>query len=528
MGAEPVRWEAPGPGRWESALEEMPTPMCRLLCELLPCTAHGWSIGSRRYGLLPNDARVGSVNGWFFFTRGEPGPVDLEELERTAAETLATKRWRGDLRRWREEVRPSVVATSRELVRVDLGRLTDGELAQHVQQAIDHFTVAAPLQLASNERPAAVGALLLAARAWGVDPRALLEALAGSAPATSSAELVLDRIAAALRAAGRTDPPDLDSIRDVGGDAAAALDELLTDYGWRVFDIDLLGPTLAERPEAVLAAVRAALAGWGPRSRPDQRALAALRAAVPERHHGELDELAVDARAAYGVNDEGTVVLVSMPLGLVRRALLEVGRRLHDRGRVHAAADVFEAESGELAELLGGAGPSADELSDRTRFRAEMALVVPPRTLGDAPPPAPPVELPQHARRLAEIFAAFNRAATAPASDPRRARVSVGSEVVRGRAVVAVEPIDAVLRLAAGDVLVVVTTTAAYNTIFPMAAAVAVQEGHVMSHAAVLARELGLPAVIGVPDLLTRVADGDIVEVDPGAGTIRVVEPRAG
>ena len=47
-----------------------------------------------------------------------------------------------------------------------------------------------------------------------------------------------------------------------------------------------------------------------------------------------------------------------------------------------------------------------------------------------------------------------------------------------------------------------------------------------MSHPAVLARELGLTAVIGVPDLLTRVADGDLVEVDPVAGTIRVIEAR--
>ena len=43
-----------------------------------------------------------------------------------------------------------------------------------------------------------------------------------------------------------------------------------------------------------------------------------------------------------------------------------------------------------------------------------------------------------------------------------------------------------------------------------------------MSHAAVLARELGLTAVIGVPDLLDRVHDGDQVEVDPIAGTITV------
>ena len=60
---------------------------------------------------------------------------------------------------------------------------------------------------------------------------------------------------------------------------------------------------------------------------------------------------------------------------------------------------------------------------------------------------------------------------------------------------------------------------------FPLLAAVAVEHGGAMGHAAILARELGLTAVIGVPGLLDRVHDGDQVEVDPIAGTITVVPP---
>jgi pyruvate,water dikinase len=106
-----------------------------------------------------------------------------------------------------------------------------------------------------------------------------------------------------------------------------------------------------------------------------------------------------------------------------------------------------------------------------------------------------------------------------------RAAVTVGSEVVRGRAVVVDDPTEALLRMEPGDVLVADATTAAFNALFPVAGAVAVEHGSLMSHPAVLARELGVPAVIGLHGLLDRVADGDLVEVDPGAGTIRVVEP---
>jgi phosphohistidine swiveling domain-containing protein len=51
---------------------------------------------------------------------------------------------------------------------------------------------------------------------------------------------------------------------------------------------------------------------------------------------------------------------------------------------------------------------------------------------------------------------------------------------------------------------------------------VVTEEGGVFSHTAILARELGLPAVIGVPGLLDLVHDGDVVTIDPVAGEVRV------
>ena len=314
------------------------------------------------------------------------------------------------------------------------------------------------------------------------------------------------------------------SIRVVGGDTAAALDELLVDYGWRPFGADLVEPTLAERPDAVVAAVRAALAGSRERARPDVGALAALREQVPEADRPSFDGLVVDAREGYGNNDDNTVVLFSLPLGLVRRAALEVGRRLAARGGVHEVDDILDARPDELVALArGDAGPTADELAARRAFRADIAGVTPPPTLGTPPPPQPELDLPPSVRALAALLDALR--AWASSGDGTRAQATVGTEVVRGRAVVVVDPLDAAVRMEPGDVLVALTTSAPFNTIFPIAGAVAVQVGSIMSHAAVLARELGLTAVIGVPDLLTRVADGDLVEVDPVAGTIRVIEP---
>jgi pyruvate,water dikinase len=231
-------------------------------------------------------------------------------------------------------------------------------------------------------------------------------------------------------------------------------------------------------------------------------------------------------RVAYGFNDDNTLVLYSVPLGLVRRAVLEVGRRLAERGRLVDAEDAFEATTAELAELLAGDGPSADALSARAAERRSMAAVEPPPAVG-TPIESPRVELPDPVRRLARLTSAWWASASASDADPARAAATVGTQAVRGRALVVADPIDAIIRLEPGDVLVASTTYATYNTIFPLVAAVAVEHGGAMSHAAILARELGVPAVIGVPGLLGRIVDGDHVEVDPTAGTITVLSGRA-
>ena len=103
--------------------------------------------------------------------------------------------------------------------------------------------------------------------------------------------------------------------------------------------------------------------------------------------------------------------------------------------------------------------------------------------------------------------------------------MSIAGDVVRVRALVALEPVDALVRLEPGDFLVTDTTHAAWNVVFPLCAAVAVEQGGSMGHAAILARELGLTAVVGIPDLLDRVQDGDQVVVDPIGGTITVLSP---
>lgn len=100
--------------------------------------------------------------------------------------------------------------------------------------------------------------------------------------------------------------------------------------------------------------------------------------------------------------------------------------------------------------------------------------------------------------------------------------IGVGERPAVGLARV-VRDADDLLRLVEGDVLVAVATTTAFNAIFPLLAAVVTEQGSLFSPAAILARELGLPAVLGVPDLFAGVHDGDLIEVDPQAGAVRII-----
>jgi phosphoenolpyruvate synthase/pyruvate phosphate dikinase len=80
-------------------------------------------------------------------------------------------------------------------------------------------------------------------------------------------------------------------------------------------------------------------------------------------------------------------------------------------------------------------------------------------------------------------------------------------------------------RLSAGEILVAETTAPPWTPLFGVAAAVVTETGGILSHSAVVAREYGIPAVVGASGATTAIKDGDVIEVDGDAGTVRVVEP---
>jgi phosphohistidine swiveling domain-containing protein len=245
---------------------------------------------------------------------------------------------------------------------------------------------------------------------------------------------------------------------------------------------------------------------------------------VPAADRAELTQMVLEARAAYGLRDENGPYNVTWPAGLLRRAALEAGRRLTRRGALRHPEHAFEIPVAQLIGLVNGSqSPTADDVAERAERRARWSAAAAPAALG-RPDVGPPTAAMPHALRLMTeaVVAASTNLGTAPMTEPLHGQ-GIGDRPYTGRARVARSPEEALGLLEPGEVLVTPMTTPAYNAVLPLAGALVVEEGGALCHAAVIARELDIPTLVGVSDALTLIADGDEVEVDPRAGAVRIV-----
>lgn len=527
-----LAWEAPDAGDWWSVREHFPYPVSQLFATLFPAATVGWKTGGARYGLTTGEPRWAAVNGFIYF--GPPHPLTADEhaareiaavLTLAAASATTTTPWQTEVRRWHDEERPAARAANLGLQAVDVQDLDDVALSAHLQRTMANFGGWAPLHFEHTAFDIAAGFLLRLTDRSGIAGHAVIELLTGASPASAAVDRRLGAVAEALEAAGAPRCSTLGEVRDADVLAAAALDSFLEEYRWRpVAGHDVLEPTLGERPDLLVASIAARRARH--RAATDVTAAAdAMRCAVPEPDRATFDRLLTDARAAYALRDDDVGICWNWPLGLIRRAGLETGRRLAAANVIEDPGDVFEAAIDELPGVLAGRGPGARELARRRDVRVRAAASVPPMHLAGG---GSPVATPTPTSAVAELTAVRDRLwSVAP---PRLERplhgIGINAASAVGRARVVAGP-DDIANLEDGDILVAVATSTAFNAVFPLVAAVVTEQGGILSHAAILAREVGVPAVVGVADVFDFVRDGDIVEVNPIAGSVRVVDPPA-
>jgi pyruvate,water dikinase len=226
------------------------------------------------------------------------------------------------------------------------------------------------------------------------------------------------------------------------------------------------------------------------------------------------------------LRDDNGPNTVEWPLGILRLALLEVGHRLVANGRADVPEHTFDLHEDELTpDLLPTGGPGREELARRAARRRQLAALTPPDALGPEEPPPPMDVLPAPLAALVSMVQVALVEMGMAGQDRTGSSLSgtgVGTEVYRGTARCASTPEEAMSAMEPGDILVVPCTTPAYNVVLSIAGAVVTADGGPLSHAAVLAREFGIPAVVGASGAMA-IPSGSTVEVDPREGVVRLV-----
>jgi pyruvate,water dikinase len=242
-----------------------------------------------------------------------------------------------------------------------------------------------------------------------------------------------------------------------------------------------------------------------------EAAASAALAASPRRLRSFRQLLAETQRLIPIREEQVQELTIAWPV--MRRAVRRIGDALVARGAIADADDVFFLSRAEvLAAMDPGATPARTDIASRRALRERQAQLVPPLIVGRLGPV------------LSRLWASFPGLVGAARSEDA---IVSGSPASPGRATGLVRVVrgpadfDA---LRAGEILVAPMTAPAWTPLFRLAAAVVTDSGSAAAHASIIAREYGIPAVVGCGDATARLRTGQRVTVDGSTGN---VEPAA-
>jgi phosphohistidine swiveling domain-containing protein len=489
-----VSWDPPGPGLWSRNFrlgEWLPEPMTPLFEDwLLPLIEDGYLDGMRDSIGAAIPFQYATVNGWYFNALPRPAPrLIVDALTRTRGRIIRT-------------LFNALIQVSRDPVAAD-----SNVLAGLHERWRD-------IELPAYER--------------------LIAAVSDRHPDATSGELIdlVDRLG---RAAGR----QLWFLSVVGGSAWKMEARLTAFVRKHVPDLLGSGAELAEGVQVLLRGLpgvedlppalpiqsadwvrpigdvpASSDAGWAERRNvvieQRRRAESACRSALAgkpatRRRFTEL----LDVVARYAVIREHQARAFPAAWPVMRSCAMELGAALLAAGALSTSDQVFFLHRAELERR-----DTLSDIAEARRARWERQLMVPaPLTIGEPPrligdPIARAVERARGARPIPPNSIVGEPASTGIATGPARI-ITDPSEFPSFRA---------------GDVLVARTTAPAWTPLFARAAAIVTDGGALAAHASIVAREYGIPAVVGTGDATRRIGSGQRVTVDGTVGIVTVAD----
>jgi pyruvate,water dikinase len=341
---------------------------------------------------------------------------------------------------------------------------------------------------------------------------------------TTEMDLELWRIAAAVRSDAESvavltgHPPTVLAQRFAAGDLPAAaqdgLAEFLAGYGHRaVAEIDVGMPRWRDDPTHILGVLANYLRLEDPERAPDRQFSKAAaeadahieRLVAEARSRGRLRAVAVRgalrrARLFAGLRELPKFQIV-LALAEVRKQLAEVGTVLAEQKRLARAEDIFFLDFAEANQALDGTDMQDLVAQRQGAYYLELERRhIPRMLLSDGTEPE----------------TLLTAVGTADAGALSGSPASAGTVTAPARVIL--DPVGA--HLEPGEILVAPSTDPGWTPLFLTAGGLVMEMGGPNSHGAVVAREYGIPAVVGVADATSLLNTGQEVTVDGGAGTV--------
>ncbi len=473
----------------------------------------------------------------------------VPELRRRVA---ASKRWESEdrpahiIEEWFGSKEAALLDEGRMFFRLDLEHHSGVKLAEAIDRAIAYAEDALfwhfYLHGAAVWQIGRLGMQLEAEHGWtDAEFAALFTGLSTTSTGPAAAQRALLTLIDEQDARSTLERAEsLEDLRELSAPLRDAIDAYLDNWGLRAIRYEVAYPMVAERPEWLLRQLQEQARA---NDEDHSAAHAAARAVAEQRllaDLGDTEETRATletARHTFPVRESNETATVGLPAAVLRHVGLEAGRRLARSGNLERPDDVFDLTINEVTAVLRGAAnaPADPALRAHTRREARLAAdaTPPPRTVG--PPPdaaAGPPSLTGFPPAIVEgtramlwyadkVFGAPPPVTDASASTNEIRGTAVSPGQYEGTARVLLDE-SQLERIEQGDVLVCPITSPVWSMVFPALGALVCDAGGPLSHPAIIAREFGIPAVVGTGVGTSVIPDGASVLVDGDKGTVAV------
>src|SRR5829696_199945 len=552
----PTDWSVPETGGMyarASIVEQMPDPLSPLFADLIEGAVvqslqklMDEFLGKRV--LREGDLGFPTVNGYayYYYRLAAMWRVSVRSL--AAVRILLSSGERSVRRRWREYARPRyrktvegwrekppeefsatrLLAGTRELLDAGAEYYTSVQTIIPLAASSEALFTAFYNRLVRHEGDAPAQTFLLGfdsmpiraekslydLAVWCGEHPGLARALAG-APSDRASELL------------HTEKPTAGVDEGAWQEWRSRFQAHLDRFGHTVYDLDFLNPVPADDPAPLFDTLRFYLRGEGQNPHERQRRTAARREEATRAVLGRLDapRRNLFSRLLGWAQDvapvrEDALADVGLAWPVMRRMLLELGRRLVEAGAVERSADVFwlrRDEAEKMASSLDAGdtrlGSFADAVGRRKMLWRGQRRVTPPQLLPKG--------------TWVELFRGWMPAGSEEQTGDtiRGVAASAGQVTAPARVLGGPENFG---QMRPGEVLVAAITTPAWTSLFAMSSAVVTDVGGPLSHSSIVAREYGIPAVLGTAVATKRIRSGQWIRVDGDAGTVTLMNGMDG